>query len=134
MTPAWCQRPLRPRRLWPYDAWPLPCAPAEHLHVTLAFLAEVSDRRPDDLVGRVARAATGRTAFPAVVAGGARSRLRAASASSTPVRPDRTRAHRAQPVGDKASHRRDACWDRRGRGVHPVAGDPRARTFVLPLP
>ena len=70
MTPAWCQRPLRPRRLWPYDAWPLPCAPAEHLHVTLAFLAEVSDRRPDDLVGRVARAATGRTAFPAVVAGG----------------------------------------------------------------
>jgi len=38
--------------------------------VTLAFLAEVSDRRPDDLVGRVDRAATGRTAFPAEVAGG----------------------------------------------------------------
>ena len=46
--------------------WTLP----EHLHVTLAFLAEVPDRRLDDLVERLGRAAARRTAFPAAVAGG----------------------------------------------------------------
>jgi len=44
--------------------------PADHLHMTLAFLAEVPDRRLDDLVERLGRAAARRTAFPAVVAGG----------------------------------------------------------------
>ena len=38
--------------------------------MTLAFLAEVPDRRLDDLVERLGRAAARRTAFPAVVAGG----------------------------------------------------------------
>jgi 2'-5' RNA ligase len=42
----------------------------EHLHVTLAFLAEVPDRTLDDLEARLARAAKRRTAFPAVLAGG----------------------------------------------------------------
>jgi len=43
---------------------------AEQLHVTVAFLAEVPDRKLDDLVERLARAAARRTAFPAAVAGG----------------------------------------------------------------
>jgi 2'-5' RNA ligase len=40
------------------------------VHVTLAFLAEVPDRRLDDLVERLGRAATRRTGFPAAVSGG----------------------------------------------------------------
>ena len=43
---------------------------AEHLHVTVAFFAEVPDRKLDDLVDRLARAAARRGAFPAAVAGG----------------------------------------------------------------
>ena len=45
-------------------------SPPGQFHVTLAFLAEVPDRRLDDLVARLGRAAARRTAFPAVVAGG----------------------------------------------------------------
>lgn len=45
-------------------------ASAEQLHVTLAFLADVPDRRLDDLVERLARAAARRTPFSAGVAGG----------------------------------------------------------------
>jgi RNA 2',3'-cyclic 3'-phosphodiesterase len=44
--------------------------PAEHLHVTLAFLADVPDRKLDDLVERLGRAAARRHAVGAVVAGG----------------------------------------------------------------
>lgn len=40
------------------------------LHVTVAFLADVPDRRLDDLVERLARAARRRTAFAAAVTGG----------------------------------------------------------------
>ena len=43
---------------------------AEHLHVTVAFLAEVPDRKLDDLVERLTRAAARRRAFPAAVTGG----------------------------------------------------------------
>ena len=43
---------------------------AGHLHVTVAFFAEVPDRKLDDLVDRLARAAARRGAFPAAVAGG----------------------------------------------------------------
>ena len=46
--------------------WTLP----EQFHVTLAFLAEVPDRRYDDLVERLGRAAARRTPFAAGVAGG----------------------------------------------------------------
>lgn len=46
--------------------WSLP----EQLHVTLAFLADVPDRRLDDLVERLTRAARRRTAFPTRIAGG----------------------------------------------------------------
>jgi hypothetical protein len=42
----------------------------EHLHVTLAFLAEVPDRARDDLEARLERAAKRRTAFAAALAGG----------------------------------------------------------------
>jgi 2'-5' RNA ligase len=42
----------------------------DQLHVTVAFLADVPDRRLDDLVERLARAAARRTAFPTAVAGG----------------------------------------------------------------
>jgi 2'-5' RNA ligase len=44
--------------------------PVEQFHVTLAFLAEVPDRSLDDLVERLARAATRRTSFTTAVAGG----------------------------------------------------------------
>ena len=44
--------------------------PAEHLHVTVAFFAEVADRRLDDLVERLGRAAARRTSFEAAIAGG----------------------------------------------------------------
>ena len=44
--------------------------PGEQLHVTLAFLADVPERRLDDLVERLGRAAARRTAFRATVAGG----------------------------------------------------------------
>ncbi|HEX6148665.1 RNA 2',3'-cyclic phosphodiesterase [Nocardioides sp.] len=46
--------------------WTLP----EQLHVTLAFLADVPDRRLDDLVERLTRAARRRTRFPTRIAGG----------------------------------------------------------------
>ena len=42
----------------------------EQLHVTVAFLADVPDRRLDDLVERLTRAARRRTAFAAAVTGG----------------------------------------------------------------
>lgn len=45
-------------------------ASAEQLHVTLAFLASVEERRLDDLTERLARAATRRTAFETGIAGG----------------------------------------------------------------
>jgi 2'-5' RNA ligase len=45
-------------------------AAAEQLHVTLAFLAEVEERRIDDLTERLARAAARRTPFEAAIAGG----------------------------------------------------------------
>ncbi len=46
--------------------WTLP----EQLHVTLAFLAEVPDRRLDDLVERLGRAARRRTPVTTRIAGG----------------------------------------------------------------
>lgn len=44
--------------------------PTDQFHVTLAFLAEVHDRALDDLVERLACAATRRTAFTTAVTGG----------------------------------------------------------------
>jgi 2'-5' RNA ligase len=46
--------------------WSLP----EQLHVTLAFLAEVPERRLDDLVERLGRAAKRRTPVPTRITGG----------------------------------------------------------------
>jgi 2'-5' RNA ligase len=46
--------------------WSLP----EQLHVTLAFYADVPERKLDDLVERLGRAALRRTSFPTRVAGG----------------------------------------------------------------
>jgi 2'-5' RNA ligase len=43
---------------------------AEQLHVTLAFYSDVPDRRLDDLVERLGRAAARRTAFASALAGG----------------------------------------------------------------
>jgi 2'-5' RNA ligase len=51
-------------------AAPFRWAAREQLHLTLAFLADVPDRKLDDLVERLGRAATRRTGFEAVVAGG----------------------------------------------------------------
>lgn len=45
-------------------------ASAEQLHLTLAFLADVPDRKLDDLVERLGRAARRRHAVEATVAGG----------------------------------------------------------------
>jgi 2'-5' RNA ligase len=52
------------------SAAPFRWADASQLHLTLAFLAEVEERRLDDLTERLARAAARRTAFEAGVAGG----------------------------------------------------------------
>jgi 2'-5' RNA ligase len=52
------------------DAGRFRWASVEQLHVTLAFLAEVPDRKLDDLVERLVRAAARRTPFVATVAGG----------------------------------------------------------------
>ena len=46
--------------------WTLP----EHLHVTLAFLADVADRRLDELGERLGRAAARRSRFSTRIAGG----------------------------------------------------------------
>jgi 2'-5' RNA ligase len=46
--------------------WTLP----EQVHLTLSFLERVEERRLDDLVERLGRAAARRTAFPTRVAGG----------------------------------------------------------------
>jgi 2'-5' RNA ligase len=45
-------------------------APAEQLHLTLAFLADVPDRRLDELVDRLGRAAARRTPVATAVTGG----------------------------------------------------------------
>ena len=45
-------------------------ATREQFHVTLAFLADVEERRLDDLEERLGRAATRRTAFETAIAGG----------------------------------------------------------------
>jgi 2'-5' RNA ligase len=45
-------------------------ASVEQFHVTLAFLADVPDRRLEDLVERLGRAASRRTAFATAIAGG----------------------------------------------------------------
>ncbi|MEZ5094487.1 RNA 2',3'-cyclic phosphodiesterase [Nocardioides sp.] len=52
------------------DAAPFRWAAAEQLHVTLAFLAEVPERRLDELEERLGRAAGRRHPFPARLAGG----------------------------------------------------------------
>ncbi len=52
------------------EAGPFRWALAEQLHVTLAFLAEVPDRRLDELVERLGRAAGRREAVEARLAGG----------------------------------------------------------------
>jgi len=57
---------LEPRREAAGFRWTL----AEHLHVTLAFLPSVPDRKLDDLVERLGRAGARRTAFETRVAGG----------------------------------------------------------------
>ena len=57
---------LRPRREAEAFRWTL----AEHFHVTLAFLPSVPDRKLDDLVERLGRAAARRTSFETRIAGG----------------------------------------------------------------
>ncbi|HTW14745.1 MAG TPA: RNA 2',3'-cyclic phosphodiesterase [Nocardioides sp.] len=51
-------------------AGPFRWAPAEQLHVTVAFYAEVPDRALDDLAERLGRAAGRRTPFETRIAGG----------------------------------------------------------------
>jgi RNA 2',3'-cyclic 3'-phosphodiesterase len=57
---------LEPRRSAAAYRW----AARDQLHVTLAFLAEVEERRLDDLTERLARAAARRTSFETRIAGG----------------------------------------------------------------
>jgi 2'-5' RNA ligase len=57
---------LAPRR----EAAPFRWARPEQFHLTLAFLAEVSDRHLDELLERLERAAGRRTAFRTRIAGG----------------------------------------------------------------
>jgi 2'-5' RNA ligase len=51
-------------------AGPFRWAPADQLHLTLAFFPDVPDRRLDDLAERLGRAATRRTAIETAVTGG----------------------------------------------------------------
>ena len=60
---------LEPRR-GSAEAATLRWAVPEQFHLTLAFLAEVPDRKLDDLLERLGRAATRRTRFDTRVAGG----------------------------------------------------------------
>lgn len=57
---------LEPRREHGFFRW----SPPEQLHVTLAFLASVSDHAVEDLEEGLARAAARRPAFPVRIAGG----------------------------------------------------------------
>ncbi|MDF1605297.1 RNA 2',3'-cyclic phosphodiesterase [Nocardioides sp. YIM 152315] len=57
---------LEPRRAAAAFRW----ASSEQLHVTLAFLASVEERRLDDLAERLARAAARRTSFETAIGGG----------------------------------------------------------------
>lgn len=57
---------LEPRR----SAAPFRWASSEQLHVTLAFLAKVEERRLDELADRLARAAARRTSFETAIGGG----------------------------------------------------------------
>jgi 2'-5' RNA ligase len=57
---------LEPRRPAGEFRW----AGVEQLHVTLAFLAEVEERRLDDLLERLTRAASRRTPFDVAISGG----------------------------------------------------------------
>lgn len=57
---------LEPRREAAGFRWTVP----EQLHVTLAFLAAVEDRRLEELTERLARAAARRTSFDTAVRGG----------------------------------------------------------------
>ncbi len=57
---------LEPRRATGELRW----VAAEQLHVTLALLEQVPDRRVDELVERLGAAAARRTTFPARVSGG----------------------------------------------------------------
>ena len=52
------------------SAAPFRWASAEQFHVTLSFLAEVEERRLDDLIERLGRAAARRTSFDTRIAGG----------------------------------------------------------------
>jgi 2'-5' RNA ligase len=52
------------------SAAPFRWAGAEQFHVTLAFLADVEERRIEDLTERLGRAAAKRTAFGTAIAGG----------------------------------------------------------------
>ncbi|MQW77641.1 RNA 2',3'-cyclic phosphodiesterase [Nocardioides sp. dk4132] len=51
-------------------AGPFRWAPAEQLHVTVAFYADVPERALDDLVERLGRAAAKRTPFTTAITGG----------------------------------------------------------------
>jgi 2'-5' RNA ligase len=57
---------LEPRRAAARFRWSAP----DQVHVTLAFLGQVEERRLDDLVERLARAAGRRTAFETAITGG----------------------------------------------------------------
>ena len=57
---------LEPRRSAAAYRW----AATDQLHVTLSFLAEVEERRLDDLVERLERTAARRTSFETRIAGG----------------------------------------------------------------
>jgi RNA 2',3'-cyclic 3'-phosphodiesterase len=52
------------------DAGDLRWVQADQVHLTLAFLADVPDRKLDDLVERLERAASRRTAFETALSGG----------------------------------------------------------------
>ena len=82
---------------------PFRWASAEQFHVTLAFLADVEERRIDDLAERLGRAAAASVprSRRAIAGGGAFPNAARARVLWAGPRPRRARPHRARPAGDR---------------------------------
>src|SRR5262249_43492037 len=108
---------------------------------TLAFLADVPDRKLDDLVERLGRAASRRTAFAAAVAGGgAFPNVARARGLWAGVGTDGAGGAGARPAGPRAPRAGNPAAQPGGRAAvprarHPrPARSPRGRLLLGPTP
>ena len=97
---------------------------ADQVHVTLAFLEYVPERKLDDLVERLGRAAARRTAFEtAVSGGGAFPNAGRAKVLWAGLDLDEPGADRAGPAGHRLPGRGQPGGDRGRRRAVPAAPD-----------